>query len=158
MDLIAEAGPEYLRAVVEKLPSIRIVVLAGPEYQEELLFLTLKSGARGWIFKGNTDETAARLFAFLSNDYFLKPFVAQLILEEFKQITTGESLLPMEDEILRQCARGLAPEEVQENLKLSGKLLKSHWENIWQKLNINASAQAEVYEHRQPRSSMVQPV
>src|SRR5579872_5538942 len=50
MDLVAEMGPDYLRAVVQKFPSIRIIVLAGPEYQEELLFLTLKSGARAWIF------------------------------------------------------------------------------------------------------------
>lgn len=154
MDILAELGLEYLVRIFEEFPSIRTLILADSAYGEEHLFLTLSAGARGWLFKQEPEKILGELKELLSTQHFLKPYVAQRILEEFKSLTSGEGLLPMEDEILRQCARGLRPSQVQKNLNLSKKFLRSHWENIWQKLNINTRAKAEVQAPEEPPAPM----
>jgi purine-binding chemotaxis protein CheW len=144
MDWLTEAGLFYLETIHENFPSISIFLLADLRYQEEELFSALKAGARGWIFKQEPEKILQELEDLKEKGNFLKPFVAQKILEEFKNFASGESLLPIEEELLRKCAAGVGLHEIQKSLKLSKKLLRSHWESIWQKLNINSRAKAEV--------------
>lgn len=144
MDWLIEAGVFYVETIYENFPSVWIVILSDSRYQEEELFLTLRAGARGWIFKQEPDKILEELKDLMDKGCFLKPFAARFILEEFKEFSQGEPLLPVEEEILRKSASGLTLQQIQKSLNLSKKFLKSHWESIWQKLNINSRAKAEV--------------
>lgn len=154
-DLIAGSNFLFVKELSSKYPSVLIVLLADTKYSEEFLYSGLKSGARGWVFKNDPDKIYQQLLLLLKQKHFLKPFLAQLILEEFKGFTKGEHLLPLEDELLRQSARGSTVPEIQHSLNMNDKSLHLNWESIWQKLNINERAQSEI---EQQNSGEAEPV
>ncbi|MCL5055996.1 MAG: chemotaxis protein CheW [Firmicutes bacterium] len=143
---INETGHTYLQEIQEDFPSIWIYVLADKEDSEAVLFQSLKSGARGWIFKQEPEDLLKELKDLKGKGVFLKPSVSQCILNEFISFASGEPLLSIEEELLKSSASGLTPLQIEKKLGISKKFLKSHWESIWQKLNINAKAKAELEE------------
>ncbi len=153
---IGETGHSYLREIQEDFPSIWIYILADSSVSEEILFQGLKSGARGWCFKQEPDKVLEELKNFCEEGIFFKPSVSQFILREFKTFPSGEPLLSVEEELLKSGSSGLSLSQIQKKLNLSKKFLKSHWENIWQKLNINAKAKSELEEFE--REKIEQPM
>lgn len=151
MDLLSDAPADYLQAAADRYPSIRIFIIADPKYPEDVLFAGLRLGCRGWIFKDESSKVKENLKNLIESGHFLKPYVSQLLLQEFKS-AKGEFLLAMEEEILRQSARGLPAFEIEKNLNLNDKSLKNHWDGILKKLVINnrAASQAEAPQQVHP--------
>jgi len=140
MDLLSDSPIDYLAEIADRYPSIQLLILADTKYQEEILFAALCFGCQGWVFKEGIEKTSQALKRLMEDRIFLKPSIAQLMIQEFKKFTKGEFLLAMEEEILQQCARGVALSEIRKNLNLNEKTLLTHWESIRQKLMINTRA------------------
>lgn len=143
-DLISDSKPLFLEDVSEKVPLIKVYVLADSTVPEETLFPLLKFGCRGWIFHERGRFDLQELSKIVQEGHFLKPFVAERLLGEFRKVAEGETLGAVEEEILRKAALGTQTDELERSLNLQPKMLSVHWGSIWRKLNINARARHEL--------------
>ena len=145
-------------AEIEKLDlGVRIIALTGYD-DPDLIFRAMKIGAKGYILKTMAsaqliyaiDEVAAGkiyLPATLSSrffEYFQKSFK-----EETQSIPDEENLLndltQREEEVLDLLTQGITYKGVAQKLFISGTTVKTHVNNIFQKLQVNDRTQAVLY-------------
>ena len=145
-------------AEIEKLDlGVRIIALTGYD-DPDLIFRAMKIGAKGYILKTMAsaqliyaiDEVAAGkiyLPATLSSrffEYFQKSFK-----EETQSIPDEENLLndltQREEEVLDLLTQGITYKGVAQKLFISETTVKTHVNNIFQKLQVNDRTQAVLY-------------
>lgn len=145
-------------AEIEKLDlGVRIIALTGYD-DPDLIFRAMKIGAKGYILKTMAsaqliyaiDEVAAGkiyLPATLSSrffEYFQKSFK-----EETQEISDEENLLnyltQREEEVLDLLTQGITYKGVAQKLFISETTVKTHVNNIFQKLQVNDRTQAVLY-------------
>ncbi len=145
-------------AEIEKLDlGVRIIALTGYD-DPDLIFRAMKIGAKGYILKTMAsaqliyaiDEVAAGkiyLPATLSSrffEYFQKSFK-----EETQDVSDEENLLnyltQREEEVLDLLTQGITYKGVAQKLFISETTVKTHVNNIFQKLQVNDRTQAVLY-------------
>ena len=145
-------------AEIEKLElGVRIIALTGYD-DPDLIFRAMKIGAKGYILKTMAsaqliyaiDEVAAGkiyLPAALSSrffEYFQKSFK-----EENQELSDEENLLnyltQREEEVLDLLTQGITYKGVAQKLFISETTVKTHVNNIFQKLQVNDRTQAVLY-------------
>lgn len=145
-------------AEIEKLDlGVRIIALTGYD-DPDLIFRAMKIGAKGYILKTMAsaqliyaiDEVAAGkiyLPAALSSrffEYFQKSFK-----EETQVVADEENLLnyltQREEEVLDLLTQGITYKGVAQKLFISETTVKTHVNNIFQKLQVNDRTQAVLY-------------
>lgn len=145
-------------AEIEKLDlGVRIIALTGYD-DPDLIFRAMKIGAKGYILKTMAsaqliyaiDEVAAGkiyLPATLSSrffEYFQKSFK-----EESENVVDEENLLnyltQREEEVLDLLTQGITYKGVAQKLFISETTVKTHVNNIFQKLQVNDRTQAVLY-------------
>ena len=145
-------------AEIEKLDlGVRIIALTGYD-DPDLIFRAMKIGAKGYIVKTMAsaqliyaiDEVAAGkiyLPAALSSrffEYFQKSFK-----EENQELSDEENLLnyltQREEEVLDLLTQGITYKGVAQKLFISETTVKTHVNNIFQKLQVNDRTQAVLY-------------
>lgn len=145
-------------AEIEKLDlGVRIIALTGYD-DPDLIFRAMKIGAKGYILKTMAsaqliyaiDEVAAGkiyLPATLSSrffEYFQKSFK-----EETESVSDEENLLnyltQREEEVLDLLTQGITYKGVAQKLFISETTVKTHVNNIFQKLQVNDRTQAVLY-------------
>ncbi len=145
-------------AEIEKLDlGVRIIALTGYD-DPDLIFRAMKIGAKGYILKTMAsaqliyaiDEVAAGkiyLPATLSSrffEYFQKSFR-----EETQDVSDEENLLnyltQREEEVLDLLTQGITYKGVAQKLFISETTVKTHVNNIFQKLQVNDRTQAVLY-------------
>src|SRR5574344_1167076 len=145
-------------AEIEKLDlGVRIIALTGYD-DPDLIFRAMKIGAKGYILKTMAsaqliyaiDEVAAGkiyLPATLSSrffEYFQKSFK-----EETQELSDEENLLnyltQREEEVLDLLTQGITYKGVAQQLFISETTVKTHVNNIFQKLQVNDRTQAVLY-------------
>lgn len=145
-------------AEIEKLDlGVRIIALTGYD-DPDLIFRAMKIGAKGYILKTMAsaqliyaiDEVAAGkiyLPATLSSrffEYFQKSFK-----EETQELSDEENLLnyltQREEEVLDLLTQGITYKGVAQKLFISETTVKTHVNNIFQKLQVNDRTQAVLY-------------
>ena len=145
-------------AEIEKLDlGVRIIALTGYD-DPDLIFRAMKIGAKGYILKTMAsaqliyaiDEVAAGkiyLPAALSSrffEYFQKSFK-----EENQELSAEENLLnyltQREEEVLDLLTQGITYKGVAQKLFISETTVKTHVNNIFQKLQVNDRTQAVLY-------------
>lgn len=145
-------------AEIEKLDlGVRIIALTGYD-DPDLIFRAMKIGAKGYILKTMAsaqliyaiDEVAAGkiyLPATLSSrffEYFQKSFK-----EETESVSDEENLLnyltQREEEVLDLLTHGITYKGVAQKLFISETTVKTHVNNIFQKLQVNDRTQAVLY-------------
>ncbi len=145
-------------AEIEKLDlGVRIIALTGYD-DPDLIFRAMKIGAKGYILKTMAsaqliyaiDEVAAGkiyLPAALSSrffEYFQKSFR-----EENQELSDEENLLnyltQREEEVLDLLTQGITYKGVAQKLFISETTVKTHVNNIFQKLQVNDRTQAVLY-------------
>jgi len=145
-------------AEIEKLDlGVRIIALTGYD-DPDLIFRAMKIGAKGYILKTMAsaqliyaiDEVAAGkiyLPATLSSkffEYFQKSFK-----EETQDTSDEENLLnyltQREEEVLDLLTQGITYKGVAQKLFISETTVKTHVNNIFQKLQVNDRTQAVLY-------------
>lgn len=137
----------------------RIVALTGYD-DSDLIFRAMKVGARGYILK---TMAAAQLILAISEvasgKIYLPPVLAAKFFDQFhcsfkdegkaKQEDDEENLLcyltQREDEVLQLLTQGITYKGVATKLFISETTVKTHVNNIFQKLQVNDRTQAVLY-------------
>ena len=143
---------------IEKLDlGVRVIALTGYD-DPDLIFRAMKIGAKGYILK--TMASAQLIYAIeeVSNgkiylpaalssrffDYFQKSFK-----EETNEVSDEENLLTYltarEEEVLELLTQGVTYKGVASQLFISETTVKTHVNNIFQKLQVNDRTQAVLY-------------
>ena len=145
-------------AEIEKLDlGVRIIALTGYD-APDLIFRAMKIGAKGYILKTMAsaqliyaiDEVAAGkiyLPAALSSRFF--EYFQQSFKEETQVVADEENLLnyltQREEEVLDLLTQGITYKGVAQKLFISETTVKTHVNNIFQKLQVNDRTQAVLY-------------
>ena len=145
-------------AEIEKLDlGVRIIALTGYD-DPDLIFRAMKIGAKGYILKTMAsaqliyaiDEVAAGkiyLPATLSSRFF--EYFQQSFKEETEDTEDEENLLnyltQREEEVLDLLTQGITYKGVAQKLFISETTVKTHVNNIFQKLQVNDRTQAVLY-------------
>ena len=145
-------------AEIEKLDlGVRIIALTGYD-DPDLIFRAMKIGAKGYILKTMAsaqliyaiDEVAAGkiyLPATLSSRFF--EYFQRSFKEETEEVEDEENLLnyltQREEEVLDLLTQGITYKGVAKKLFISETTVKTHVNNIFQKLQVNDRTQAVLY-------------
>jgi two-component system NarL family response regulator len=149
------SGIETCAAIKDVSPSTRIIMLTASD-EESHLYEAIKSGASGYLLKDSSIdqvEQAIRLVA--DGQSLISPSMATKLLDEFKQLATGEQSLPSpqltnrELEVLRLVARGHNNRQVAGQLFISENTVKNHVRNILEKLQLHSRMEAVMYAVRE---------
>jgi two-component system, NarL family, response regulator LiaR len=134
-------GLEALRALRERLPAARAIVLSS-FIDDEKLFPAVRAGAAGYLLKDvQPQELVAAIRTVHQGGALLHPRVASRLLEEM----TTDPLTPREREVLGLIGQGMANKLIARELGLSEKTVKAHVSNILAKLGVSDRTQAALY-------------
>ena len=114
---------------------VRVIVVTASERSEDAM-LAIRAGARGMIFKRYAIETLlAAVRAVADGQVWFPPPVQAAVTAQLLE-PAGPSLTRREREIVRHVALGLHNAEVAERLGIGEVTVKSHLNNVFQKLSL----------------------
>ncbi|MGZ4400761.1 MAG: response regulator [Gaiellaceae bacterium] len=147
MDLVMPRldGLAAMRALRERLPQIRVVVLTS-FFDDEKLLPALRAGAAGYLLKNAQPQEVARAVrAAHAGEALLDPAVAARLVDT---LAGGKEpldrLTPREREVLELLGRGFPNKLIARELALSEKTVKTHVGNVLAKLGVTDRTQAAV--------------
>jgi NarL family two-component system response regulator LiaR len=147
MDLVMPKldGLGAMRALRERLPHVRVIVLTS-FLDEDKLLPALRAGAAGYLLKNAQPKEVARAVrAAHAGEAVLDPVVAAQLVET---LSAGEdpldTLTPREREVLELIGRGFANKRIALELDVSEKTVKTHVGHVMAKLGVTDRTQAAV--------------
>lgn len=151
-------GIEACRAIKERSPSVRIVMLTISD-EESDLFEAVRAGANGYVLKDVPGERIAEgLRAVHLGDSLISPSMASKLLAEFASMGRGTPDVPAghvpklterETEVLGLVSRGLNNRDIGRELYISENTVKNHVRNILEKLQLHTRMEAAMYAVRE---------
>jgi len=150
-------GVTTIQHLINHNPNLKILALTGYD-DPDLIFRAMKSGAKGYILKTMvTSQLIAAIEELLNGKVFLPPSLATKFFDEFQvRVTqaaapdpTKQALLnyltSREKEVLTLLTEGITYKGVADKLVISETTVKTHVNNIFQKLQVNDRTQAVLY-------------
>lgn len=137
------SGIELIRHLVQRFPSIRILVLS-MHNEGQFVARALREGARGYVTKDADPEIlilAVRKVA--SNEKFIDPVLAEAMVfrASSNEHSPEEKLTEREQQVLDLLAAGQSLIAIAETLHLSPKTISSHKMRIMLKLDVSNNAE-----------------
>lgn len=137
-------GLDILKKIVERFPTLRVIVLTAQE-NEEYGVHALRSGAAGFIPKSApSTELELAIKAVARGEDYLAPGVSKhIVLKFLKAATPGtplNELTPRQSEVLHMIADGHTTKEIARRLKISVKTVETHRAQMMERLNIHEVA------------------
>jgi DNA-binding NarL/FixJ family response regulator len=141
LDMPGGDGASGLRAIQEKVPSVRVLILTMHSEQERLLAL-LESGARGYLSKAAAStDLIEGIRVVAAGDVYVRPAAARLLAaaivpqraDETAQ-TRFRALSNREKTILRSVAQGYSGAEIARSLGISSKTVDAYKRRVEEKL------------------------
>ena len=130
-----------IRSLAER---VAVVVVTASERAEDAL-AAIRSGARAVVFKRFAIETLMdALDAVADGNVWIPPALQKHLTERLLE-PPEEPLTPREREIVRHVAMGLRNAEVAEKLSISEVTVKTHLNNIFQKLGLRGRTALALY-------------
>jgi two-component system NarL family response regulator len=152
------SGIEATKAIAERAPATRIVMLTVSD-EEEDLYEAVKAGAAGYLLKEiSIEEVAGAVRSVVGGESLITPSMASKLLTEFsnlskradaKQGVPTPRLTGRELEVLRHVAQGMSNKEIASELYISENTVKNHVRNILEKLHLHSRMEAVVYAVRE---------
>ncbi len=148
-------GLEATQALQSQMPQVHILVLTVSDDEADL-FAAVKFGARGYLLKkAEPEELVLAITSVAQGGVMVTPLMATKLLTEFKELAasvereTAErsdaNLSPREGEVLQLVAKGATNKEIAEALFISENTVKTHLQNIMEKLHLVNRSQAAAY-------------
>ncbi len=150
-------GITTIEAILEQKPNIKILTLTGYD-DPDLVFRAMQSGAKGYILKTMvTSQLRQAILDIAQGKVFLPVSLATKFFDEFqtKQTQTQRPdpvrqallnyLTNREKEVLALLTEGITYKGVADRLVISETTVKTHVNNIFQKLQVNDRTQAVLY-------------
>lgn len=149
------SGLEATQALQAEMPQVNILVLTVSDSESDL-FTAMKFGAKGYILKNaEPEELTHAIFHIARGGVIVSPLMATKLLTEFKDLKieveresvhqTEAVLSPREGEVLQLVAKGATNKEIGEALFISENTVKTHLQNIMEKLHLANRSQAAAY-------------
>ncbi|HTT77589.1 MAG TPA: response regulator transcription factor [Candidatus Binataceae bacterium] len=134
-------------------PASRILILSAHDEPADVIEALSKSGADGYLVKGDAPEELLNAIRAASNGKrYLSSSVAPILLSRVNQpLPKGKNghntsgLTRREREVLRLIGQGVATKEIAQRLGISPKTAQVHSENIRMKLNLHSIAEMVRY-------------
>ena len=144
-------GIEACRALREKLPETRVVMLTSYS-DEEAVMASIMAGAAGYLLKntGRADLIEAVRSA-ARGESLLDPGVTARVLSRLRDLASKEqdrevaSLSDREKEVLALVADGLTNKEIAETLIISENTARNHVSRILDKLGLTRRSEAATF-------------
>jgi NarL family two-component system response regulator LiaR len=147
MDLVMPRldGASAMRAIRERVPASRVIVLTS-FLDEEKLLPALRAGAAGYLLKNAQPQEVARAVrAAHRGEVLLDPVVAARLVSTLAgEEDPLERLTPREREVLQLIGRGFPNKQIARELQLSEKTVKTHVGHVLAKLGVTDRTQAAV--------------
>jgi len=167
LDLVAEHSPDVVvmdiampgmngieatRRIIEKHPSIGIVILSMHD-DESYVIRSLKAGARAYLLKDALKaDLIAAIHAVAEGKSFFSPKISRILQEEYTEALerkgsedTYELLTSREREILQLVAEGKTNKEIAAILNVSLYTVDTHRTHILRKLNLHSVPEVILY-------------
>jgi RNA polymerase sigma factor (sigma-70 family) len=149
VELPGESGIELTRALHERHPEVRVVMLTAFS-DSERVFAALKAGAVGYLLKNvPPDEICATVERAAAGEPMLSGEIAGRVLREFERERQEErfreqlsALTAREEETLKLLATGESNREIGKRLFISEQTVKNHVASIFRKLQVNDRTKA----------------
>ncbi len=148
-------GLEATQALQTEMPQVRILVLTVSDKESDL-FAAVKFGARGYILKNaEPEELTNAILHIAQGGVIISPLMAAKLLTEFKDLAgeverrpveeANAKISPREGEVLQLVAQGATNKEIGDSLFISENTVKTHLQNIMEKLHLANRSQAAAY-------------
>ncbi len=150
-------GVSAIQQIVAKNENVNILALTGYD-DPDLIFRAMKSGAKGYILKTMvTSQLTSAIEEVIAGKVYLPPALATKFFDEFHVKIAKQSrpdpqkqallnyLTSREKEVLRLLTDGITYKGVADKLVISETTVKTHVNNIFQKLQVNDRTQAVLY-------------
>jgi len=152
IDMPKVNGLEATRVIKKEFPQTSIIILTVSDY-DSALFEAIKSGASGYLLK---NLEPADLFSTLEKiqqgEAVINGVLATKILREFSRLSESheksreiEPLTDREIEVLQHLVRGEDNKKIAQSLSISPSTVKTHLQNIMEKLHLKNRIEAAVY-------------
>jgi len=149
------SGLEATQALQAEMPQVNILVLTVSDNEADL-FAAIKFGARGYLLKeAEPAELLNAITGVAQGGVMVSPLMATKLLTEFKDLAAsvergpvGRSdadLSPREGDVLQLVAQGATNKEITDSLFISENTVKTHLQNILDKLHLANRSQAAAY-------------
>ncbi len=146
-------GLAATRLIKAEFPDTRIVVLSASD-DDDLLFDAIRSGASGYLLKGeDTDEFLRSLRDLMHGEVALAPGFAERIFNEFSRLaqpahaegSDGGDLSPRQAQVLALVGRGMTYKQVGNELGLSERTVKYYMGQTLSLLHLKNRSEAVLY-------------
>lgn len=139
-------GIEVISKVKKNLPNTQFIMCTSFE-DDEKIFSSLKSGATGYLVKGESmDKILSSIREVVNGGAPMSFSIARKVLSHFeKQLQNAQDcneLTERENEILELLSQGLLYKEIADKTFISIDTVKKHIGNIYKKLHVNNKVEA----------------
>jgi two-component system, NarL family, response regulator DevR len=140
------SGPEACRRLGVTHPEVRVIILTTYS-DEDLVDESIHAGAKGYVIKDvERFELRQAIRAVYRGEAVLAPAIAGRILERMRSGGTSDSPVPPltdgQREVLRLLAEGFSNREIAQRVYLSQNTVKTHVQEIFQKLGVRNRVEA----------------
>jgi two-component system invasion response regulator UvrY len=148
ISLPGKSGVDVLRAVRQRYPEIKVLILSGfPE--ESYALAMIKNGANGYLCKDcERDELLRAIHMVSAGRRYVSPRTAELLADEMSGERSGvlhETLSDRELQVFLRLARGESVSAIAGQLHLSVKTISTYRSRVTDKLNVASNAELATY-------------
>lgn len=148
ISLPGKSGVDVLRAVRQRHPEIRVLILSGfPE--ESYALAMIKNGASGYLCKDcERDELLRAIHMVFAGRRYVSARTAELLADEMSGERSGvlhEALSDRELQVFLRLARGESVSDIARHLHLSVKTISTYRSRVTEKLNVSSNAELATY-------------
>ena len=151
MVLLDMAMPESLetaRAIVRTTPTLKIVALAVPEFERDVVACA-QAGVSGYVPReGSLEDLLAVVWSVKRNELLCSPRMAATLFRRAATATDEGFTIPTRDltlrelQVVRLLDEGLSNKEIAVHLGIEIATVKNHVHNILHKLNVRRRGEA----------------
>ncbi len=143
-------GIELARAVLNRRPDVRIIVLSMHD-DAELVERAIRAGVRGYMLKDHVaQELVQAIVAVSRGEHWFRTSMPDTMVNEFRYGSATHSkgatdLTPRQVEVLRLICDGMTEREIAEDLGISHHTVHVHKNNIMQSLQLHSKVDLVKY-------------
>jgi DNA-binding NarL/FixJ family response regulator len=144
VDMPTPAGANAVRTLVAAAPEIKVVALAVPEVERDVIAFA-EAGAAGYVAcEGSMDDLVAAVESVARGECLLSPEIAAKLFRRVATLAREPRLEPIDErltarelDVLRLIEEGFSNKEIATALSIELPTVKNHVHSILEKLNVS---------------------
>ncbi len=165
LDMPTSEGANAVRALVAAAPQVRVVALAVPEIERDVIALA-EAGAAGYVPpEGSMEDLVAVVESVSRGEVLCSPGIAATLLHRVGALARERGLEPIEGQltareldVLRLIEEGLSNKEIATALSIELATVKNHVHNLLEKLKVHNRTEAAARARRHGLPGLAGPV